>query len=68
MRWFGTVYTPMMAVLGLLFIVLSFFYEPETDPAKMSADSMMTPHTMMNAGAVLAAGACIAGALRSKGD
>lgn len=62
MRWFGTVYTPMMAVLGLLFIVLSFFYDSE----KMH--SQMTSHTMMNAGAILAAGACIAGALRSKGD
>lgn len=54
MRWFGTVYTPMMAVLGLLFIILSFFDSTEhfNSPA------------MLHAGAILAAGACISGAIR----
>lgn len=55
MRWFGTVYTPLMAVLGLLFIVLSFFVGPE-DKANASS--------MLGAGAILAAGACISGAIR----
>lgn len=55
MRWFGTVYTPLMAVLGLLFIVLSFFYQGGTN------------HSMLHAGAILAAGACISGAIRHSG-
>ena len=55
MRWFGTVYTPLMAVLGLLFIVLSFF---TGDADKINASAMM------QAGAILAAGACISGAIR----
>ena len=57
MRWFGTVYTPLMAVLGLLFIVLSFF---------TSHADKIDPTTMMIAGAILAAGACISGAIRHK--
>lgn len=57
MRWFGTVYTPLMAVLGLLFIVLSFFVHPDDD-------AVMDPTAMMIAGAILAAGACISGAIR----
>lgn len=56
MRWFGTVYIPLMAVLGLLFIVLSFFFEEAR--AHMST-------TMMMSGAVLAAGACIGGAIQN---
>lgn len=56
MRWFGTVYTPMMAVLGLLFIVLSFF----------DHDNKTNATAMMNAGAILAAGACISGAIRNQ--
>jgi len=59
MRWFGTVYTPMMAVLGLLFIVLSFVKE-NTDT--------ISPSTMMLTGAILAAGACISGAIRHAKD
>jgi len=55
MRWFGQVYIPMMAVLGLLFIVLSFFFEDER--------AYMTS-TMMTTGAILAAGACIGGAIQ----
>lgn len=55
MRWFGQVYIPMMAVLGLLFIVLSFFFEDE----RMHMASMM-----MTTGAILAAGACIGGAIQ----
>ncbi|MBX2850446.1 MAG: hypothetical protein KTR15_01725 [Phycisphaeraceae bacterium] len=55
MRWFGQVYIPMMAVLGLLFIVLSFFFEDER--AHMAT-------TMMITGAILAAGACIGGAIQ----
>jgi len=60
MRWFGQVYIPMMAVLGLLFIVLSFFIDK-------SEDNMMgyqTASTMMMTGAILAAGACIGGAIQ----
>ena len=57
MRWFGQVYIPMMAVLGLLFIVLSFF-----DGPKDGFDGT----TMLIAGAILAAGACIGGAIQSK--
>lgn len=53
MRWFGQVYIPMMAVLGLLFIVLSFFGEDGTS------------YSMMHTGAVLAAGACIGGAIQN---
>jgi len=56
MRWFGTVYTPLMAVLGLLFIVISMFVE--------HTDTSVSPATYMMAGSILAAGACIAGALR----
>lgn len=52
MRWFGQVYIPMMAVLGLLFIVLSFFGEDGKS------------YTMMSTGATLAAGACIGGAIQ----
>lgn len=52
MRWFGQVYIPMMAVLGLLFMVLSFF----------SKDG--TSHSMLHTGAILAAGACIGGAIQ----
>ena len=59
MRWFGTVYTPLMAVLGLLFIVLSFFFELERQHMAM---------TMMTTGAILAAGACVAGAIRHKDE
>ena len=57
MRWFGTVYIPLMAVLGLLFIVLSFF---------TSHADKIDPTTMMIAGSILAAGACIGGALRQR--
>jgi len=53
MRWFGIVYTPLMSVLGLLFIVLSFFGEDGTS------------HPMLITGAILSAGACISGAIRS---
>lgn len=59
MRWFGTVYTPMMAVLGLLFIVLSFFVDA-------SDDVSLDPSSMLLAGAILAAGATISGGLRHK--
>ena len=55
MRWFGQVYIPMMAVLGLLFIVLSFF-----DGAEDNFDGT----TMLIAGSILAAGACIGGAIQ----
>lgn len=58
MRWFGIVYTPLMAVLGLLFIVLSFFADPEAD------DTALDPSAAMIAGSILAAGACVGGALR----
>jgi len=57
MRWFGTVYIPMMDVLGLLFIVLSFF---------TNTVDKIDPTTMMIAGSILAAGACIGGALRHR--
>ena len=59
MRWFGTVYTPMMAVLGLLFIVLSFFVHPDDD-------ALMDPASMLIAGAILSASACLSGAIRHK--
>lgn len=59
MRWFGTVYTPLMAVLGLLFIVLSFFVGP---------DDKANPASMLGAGAILSAGACISGAIRHHRD
>ena len=59
MRWFGIVYTPLMAVLGLLFMVLSFFAHPDDE-------TMMNPSSMLIAGAILAAGATISGALRHK--
>lgn len=55
MRWFGQVYIPLMAVLGLLFIVLSFF--------TTHADKI-DPTTMMISGALLCAGACIGGAIQ----
>lgn len=61
MYWFGIVYTPMMAVLGLVFIVMSFFVHP-------SADDVMSPEAMMIGGAILAAGACISGAIRHGKD
>lgn len=60
MRWFGQVYIPMMAVLGLLFIVLSFFI-------KKSEENLMgyeTASNMLLTGAILAAGACIGGAIQ----
>ena len=41
MRWFGQVYIPMMAVLGLLFIVLSFFVDK-------SEENLMGHHTASN--------------------
>ncbi|MEM6258516.1 MAG: hypothetical protein AAF711_18225 [Planctomycetota bacterium] len=56
MRWFGQVYIPMMAVLGLLFIVLSFFDGP---------DDSFNGASMLHAGAILAAGACIGGAIQN---
>lgn len=56
MRWFGQVYIPMMAVLGLLFIVLSFFD---------GADDGFSGASMLHAGAILAAGACIGGAIQN---
>lgn len=55
MRWFGQVYIPLMAVLGLLFIVLSFFFEDERIHMAMP---------MLIAGSILAAGACIGGAIQ----
>ncbi len=57
MRWFGTVYTPLMAVLGLLFIVLSFFVHPDDEAS-------VEPSYMLISGAILAAGACIGGAIQ----
>ena len=59
MRWFGLVYTPLMAVIGLLMIVLSFFTDLEDELS-------MEPSSMLIAGAILAAGACIGGALRQR--
>ena len=61
MRWFGQVYIPMMAVLGLLFMVLSFFVDKnfETNPGGHQSAS-----TMLLTGAILAAGACIGGAIQ----
>lgn len=60
MRWFGQVYIPMMAVLGLLFIVLSFFVDKSNDnPA-----GIPMAISMMITGAILAAGACIGGAIQ----
>ncbi|MFN3167711.1 MAG: hypothetical protein ACE37H_11680 [Phycisphaeraceae bacterium] len=59
MRWFGIVYTPLMAVLGLLFIVLSFFVHPDDD-------ATMSPSSMLIAGSILAAGATISGAVHHK--
>lgn len=53
MRWFGIVYTPLMAVVGLLMIVLSF--------ATSDRDG---GQTMLIAGAILGAGACISGAIK----
>jgi hypothetical protein len=44
-----------MAVLGLLFIVLSFFFEDERIHMAMP---------MLIAGSILAAGACIGGAIQ----
>jgi hypothetical protein len=58
MRWFGQVYIPMMAVLGLLFIVLSFFIDTESIRAQQEASMMLLT------GAILAAGACIGGAIQ----
>ena len=52
MRWFGQVYIPMMAVLGLLFIVLSL------------VSSELETAMYMPTGAILAAGACIGGAIQ----
>lgn len=60
MRWFGQVYIPMMAVLGLLFIVLSFFVDKSSD----NIMGYQTASTMMMTGAILAAGACIGGAIQ----
>ena len=60
MRWFGQVYIPMMAVLGLLFIVLSFF----VDKSAENFGGHQTATTMMMTGAILAAGACIGGAIQ----
>lgn len=60
MRWFGQVYIPMMAVLGLLFIVLSFFIEKSDE----NMTGYVTSSTMMITGAILAAGACIGGAIQ----
>ncbi|MFK7790801.1 MAG: hypothetical protein AB8C95_15075 [Phycisphaeraceae bacterium] len=62
MRWFGQVYIPMMAVLGLLFIVLSFFVDKSSD----NIMGYQTASTMMMTGAILAAGACIGGAIQQK--
>lgn len=61
MRWFGQVYIPMMAVLGLLFIVLSFFVDKDI---KTNPGGIQTASTMMIVGAILAAGACIGGAIQ----
>ena len=62
MRWFGQVYIPMMAVLGLLFIVLSFFVDKnfESNPG-----GIQTASDMIVTGAILAAGACIGGAIQN---
>jgi hypothetical protein len=60
MRWFGQVYIPMMAVLGLLFIVLSFFVNKSDE----NIMGYQTASTMMMTGAILAAGACIGGAIQ----
>ena len=60
MRWFGQVYIPMMAVLGLLFIVLSFF----VDKSDENISGYVISSTMMITGAILAAGACIGGAIQ----
>ena len=60
MRWFGQVYIPMMAVLGLLFIVLSFF----VNKSEENIMGYQTASTMMMTGAILAAGACIGGAIQ----
>ena len=49
MRWFGTVYTPLMAVLGLLLIVLSFFTIPAD---KIDASIMLVSGAILAAGAV----------------
>ncbi|MEM9348517.1 MAG: hypothetical protein AAGB26_18260 [Planctomycetota bacterium] len=62
MRWFGQVYIPMMAVVGLLFIVLSFFVEKGKD----NPMGHSTASSMMTVGAILAAGACIGGAIQNK--
>ena len=60
MRWFGQVYIPMMAVLGLLFIVLSFFIDKSAE----NPMGFSTASNMMITGAILAAGACIGGAIQ----
>lgn len=60
MRWFGQVYIPMMAVLGLLFIVLSFF----VDKTMENPSGIPMSISMMLTGAILAAGACIGGAIQ----
>ena len=51
MRWFGTVYTPLMAVVGLLLIVIALIDRNEYGD-------------YLGPGTILAAGACIAGAVR----
>jgi|GEM_PF-2374730 len=54
----GKVYTPMMAILGLLFIVLSMF----SDIQKPGTQAMLI------SGAILGAAACISGAIRHSAD
>ncbi len=65
MRWFGQVYIPMMAVLGLLFIVLSFFVDKTGEEGAINYTGHQTAANMLLTGAILAAGACIGGAIQN---
>ena len=58
MRWFGQVYIPMMAVVGLMLIISSLVMS-----IRESGESYTS---YLVSGAILAAGASIGGAIQSK--